>query len=658
MRDPPRTGKVLELPRHGLALLPVFLVILVAAAVSCQPSSVVVAAAAFLTPPQQPQPRVARHVLVRLNAETKKKSIVPTRSKLTPAQRLLQKNAEAKGGAGDSDATMIAPFDSVKEALYFVGDNLGKISSPSKTKENGKVYDGYQAGAAANKKKGQSPVQQILLARPSLLLNKPADTSDTSDSSSPPATTTTSTTATPAAKERQPKASVFDNFKETMFQTADLVSNQPRKKSTTFSSDQSMSPVQRMAGAASGDEFKPAVVRPPDRILVDAGVSLPDLQSDNPFIRVAAEWKLRNAQIRQNAQETRQNLESAVDAVKESVYKAGEVAQKTATEVERLPDRSRKLVNDVRSFVQAIPGVVEDTVDTITAIPKEVEQKVSQTVEKTVQVVDEVKSIPTKVQRSAAETVDKTVRVVDEVKAIPGKVQRTAEITVETTTKVINDVKAFPSKVQQTVDDIVFNTKVLLGQEKPRLKPKPPASPPKEEGDMAWRVAGTVAKTVGEAAWFVTKGTAQLGWKAAEAGLGMAQEQLAQQQKAKQSTGGSSSSSSSTMSAPTNAVKPPPPKVAAPARVSPLPSKSEAPKVTMAPPPKLMAPPKKETTKESDAVKAQSTPVVETAAEIDLGTAELDAQIAEALEAAKSALKKPFNSEDSNESSGNRKTMD
>jgi len=551
-------------------------------------------AAAFL-----PQERRAR-LFVAVYAERKP---VPTRSQLTPAERLLRKNAEAKGQGGQVEPST-APFDNVKEAFYSVGDNLGKIKQPKKKVD--KVYEGYKGAV-----KGQSPAQQIL-QNPLMKLNK------------------TSPKQTPV-KKGDPKPSIFDSFKDTIYGTADLVSNKPKK-----SSSKPKSPIQRIS-AVGTEEFKPSVAKQRDRVVPES-VSLEDLQSDNPLKRTAAELKLRDAELKQNAKQTKQTIENTVDSAKEGVYKASEFFQNTAADIERLPDRGRKLADDVSAFFQAIPGVVEETVDTITAIPTKVEQNLSKTFDKTVKAVDEVKAIPARVQQTAEKTANKAKETVDEVKSIPSKVQQTAEntartakTTVDKTVQVVNDVKAFPSKVQQSIADISYNTKVLLGKEKP--KPKPPPPPPKDAGEVARRAAGTVAKGVGDAAWFVTKGAAQLGWKAVEAGVDKVQEQLAQQQPNK----------------PSAAVKPPPPPPKPAAKKPPAPPKKEAGPKAEAPKP----PPAKETNAvsekkpEAEAPKPAATTASVEIVEKDLETAELDAEIAEALEAAKSALKPASDDQDS-----------
>lgn len=550
---------------------------------------------------------------------------VPTRSKLTPAERLLRKNAEEKGQLGSMEPSA-APFDSVKEAFYSVGDNLGKIKQPKKKVD--KVYGGYNGSV-----KGQSPAQQIL-NNPLMKLNK------TSRAKSP-------------AKENNPKPSIFENFKETIYGTADLVSNKPKK-----SSSKPKPPIQRISAVGS-EEFKPSVAKQQDRLIPES-VSLEDLQSDNPLKRTAAEFKLRDAELKRTAKQTKQTVEGTVDSVKEGVYKASDFFQNTAAEIERLPDRGRKLADNVSAFFQAIPGVVEETIDTITALPTTVEQKVSNTVDKTVKAVDEVKAIPTKVQQTAEktankakETVDMTVKVVDEVKAIPTKVQQTAENTARTakntvdkTVQVVNDVKAFPSKVQQSIEDFSYNTKVLLGKEKP--KPKPPPPPPKDAGEVARRVAGTVAKGVGDAAWFVTKGAAQLGWKAVEAGVGKVQEQLEQQQPKKSTAEGAVKTSAAAVVKP-----PPPPRPPKPAAKSP-PRKVEAPK----PPPAKETKTASEKKPEAETSKPASPAAPVDFVEKNLETAELDAEIAEALEAAKSALKpkRASDDDDSKKSSDKKKT--
>ena len=472
-----------------------------------------------------------------LFAKTKVKP-VPTRSNLTPAQRLMRKNGVKK----NQDES--APFDKVKEAVYLVGDGLDKITKP-KTQTD-KVYDGYKGDS----KKGQTPTQKLLQSTLQRRATNPSPGRKVKDSSNT-------------------KPSIFDSVKETFYGTADLVSK-PKKSS------KAKPPLQRIS--VPSEEFKPVARerQVPDSVR-DA---LPDLESNNPLKRTAAEVKIRNAEIKEKARKTQQGVEDGIKAVKEGAYQTKEFVQSTAKEIEQLPDRIRNFAAASESFFREIPVVVKETIDIITAIPVAVEQKAAQT------------------KKSVEETVDKTVKVVDDVKAIPSKVKQSAEKTAQTakdtvdkTVQVVNDVKAIPSKVQQTtqntvktVEDITFNTKVLLRMEKP--KPPPPPPPPKDAGELARRVGGSLAKGTGQAAWWVTKGAAGLGWKAVVAGVDKAKEAITQKQQ--QSTTGEPSSppppqKRPTVNAKAAAVAPPPtmpttistpPKPAVTTKTAPAPKKS------------------------------------------------------------------------------------
>lgn len=522
----------------------------------------------------------------------KQKRPVPTRSKLTPAQRLLRKNAEEL----NQNEAATGTFDKVKEVVYSVGDGVDRITKP-KAKTD-KVFDGYQGA-----RYGKSPTQQLL--QNTLQRGRPSAPVPRS-----------------AKQSSGPKPSVFDNVKEKIYGTADLVSN--AKKSS-----ESKPPIQRIA---VGPEFKPVAK---ERIVPDSvRDSLPDLDSNNPLRRTAAELKIRDAELKENARKTKQTIDSSVEAVKEGVYGVGEFLQSTATAIERLPDRIRNLAEAVVAFFKVIPVAVQETIDVVTAIPETVEQKATQA------------------KKSVSETVDKTVKVVDEVKAIPSKVQQTAENTAKTakdavdkTVQVVNDVKAIPSRVQQTaentkktVDDIAFNTKVLLGKEKPR--PPPPPPPPKDASEMAWRIAGSLVKGTGQVAWWVTKGTAQLGWKAVALGVDKAKEQITEKQKPPAASPSKGS------------VKPPaaPPKPSSGTKAATTTStkpRTSTPTTTKEPPKPYFT----SATKPEAAAAAATPPKVEpksaeskppepvSLAEKNFDDEELDSEIAEALEAAESALK-------------------
>lgn len=366
---------------------------------------------------EQPVARTAEPsssgLFAALSNKNPKSKLVPTRSKLTPAQRLMQKNL-----AGKDDVP--SEFDKLKDIAYAVGDGLSNLGTATgANKENTKIFDGY---TGVDTKVRKSPTQQLL---ETLSMNKRPD-------------------VTPAKVivEPSPSRSVFDSVKGAIYGTADLASSiGGGGKDETKNA---VPPIQRLS-----NDFKPATKA---QLVASRSVrdAISDLESPNPIQRLIAEWKIRDLEFKENARQQKKQVEDGIDKFKDDVYAVGDFLQKTSTEIQALPGRIQKFAEAMVAFFQSIPVVVQETVDTITAIPERVEQKAAA------------------VKTSVEETVDKTIKVVEDVKAIPSKVQQTAENTKQSVNAAVQKVEEVSTSAKVILG---------LEKPKPRPPRSPPPQP-------------------------------------------------------------------------------------------------------------------------------------------------------------------------------------
>ena len=275
----------------------------------------------------------------------------------------------------------------------------------------------------------------------------------------------------PKAVEEPPPSSGLDSVKNAIYGTADKITIVAQQKKEQEKSN-------KPASNARLERSKQVLE------------VLPDLKDPNPIKRFSAEWKIKDLELQENIREKQQQVTSTVDNIKSAAYALFDFFKSAVAFLQKLPDRIQNSIRKILNFVESVPGVVEETVETVTSIPAKVEQK-----------TDEI-------QTSVTKTVKKTQQTIDDVKAIPSKVQQNVETTKENVKSAVN-----------TVEEVSTNIKVLLGLEKP--VPKPPKKPPPKPAtgaDLAKDVLGTVASGAGKAAWWVTKGTAGLAFKATKAG--------------------------------------------------------------------------------------------------------------------------------------------
>lgn len=355
----------------------------------------------------------------------------PVKNALTPAQRILnqQKNR---------DEPQEADFDKLKNTLYNVGDGLSSMSNKFSSGAKPIVKGGYKEKKASK----ASPTLRIL-----------------------------ENLQTPKAVEAPPPASVLDSVKSTLYGTADTISSLAQQNKEQSS--------RKIVASSERLERSKQVLE-----------VLPDLQDPNPIKRLSAEWKIKDLELQENLREKQQQVASTVDAFKSAIYAAIDVFETIVAFLQKLPDRIQKSIRKVLNFVESVPVVVEETVETVTSIPAKVEEKTED------------------IQTSVTETVKKTQQTIDEVKSIPSKVQQNVETT-----------KANVKSAVNTAEEVSTNIKVLLGLEKP--VPKPPKQPPPKPStgaDLAKDLLGTTASGVGKVLWWVTKETAGLAFEATKVG--------------------------------------------------------------------------------------------------------------------------------------------
>lgn len=390
------------------------------------------------------------------------KAQVPTRSKLTPAQRVLLKNKGPALLSSDSEAT--SEFEKIKSMAYALGDGLTTLASKTPTN---KIVDGYN-GLKKTNNINKTPTQQLL----QVLVKRPLDSKNNKK-----------------LVEPIPTRSVFDSVKGAIYTTADIASSIATTAAKSRKSNNN-----NLSSSAPLVKSRLETSRPVRNIL-------PDLQSTNPLQRWTAEWKLRDMEWQARVASQQAQVTSAVDDFKDNFYTTADLVSKIATDIVEAPDR-------IQAWVESIPSTIDTWTSRAEQQVNAVQTGVVKTVDQTIQVVEDVKAIPSRVQQSV-ETTTKNV------KAIPSRVQQSVETTKQNVNAAVS-----------AVEEVSTSAKVLLGLEKPKPRPpkRPPPAPP-GASDLAWRAVGAVMTGTGRAVWWISSNAAQLAYQSMAQGVQQMMEQ-------------------------------------------------------------------------------------------------------------------------------------
>ncbi len=237
-----------------------------------------------------------------------------------------------------------------------------------------------------------------------------------------------------------------------------------------------------------------------DETVINLTPYLADLDSPNPIkvlqakFAIAAEERKRKRRLQEQAQR------EAIDDIKNRVYGIVDTVQTMYATVASVPDKVEEAVIAAEEAIEKSAEQTRNTVREVQAIPSKVQKAVEDT------------------KKSVDDTKRATIEVVEEVRSIPKKVENK----VAETKQSIQETKEGVESVVKKVEDLTFEAKVMAGLEKPKPKPPPPPPPPKTNKEIAMDVAGVVAKTTGQAAVVVGKGTISLTATAAKAAFNAA----------------------------------------------------------------------------------------------------------------------------------------
>lgn len=277
----------------------------------------------------------------------------------------------------------------------------------------------------------------------------------------------------------------------------DLDYNKPKKTPI-----QNLKLSQTTATVTDATSFRP-VSKPStnrDETVANLTPYLADLNSSNPVKVLKAKYAISLEEWKRNRRIQEQKRREAIDGIKQKVFTVVDAIQV------------------FYSMILNLPKTIEDTIISI-------EETIEQTNTQVTKAAQDVQEIPSKIQKavddakkSVDDTQKATLEVVNEVKSIPQKIEKS----VADTKQSINDTKENVENFIHKVEDITFEAKVLMGLEKPKPKPLPPPPPPKTSNEIALEIAGAVAKTTGQAAFAVGKGTLGLTATAAKAAINVA----------------------------------------------------------------------------------------------------------------------------------------
>lgn len=316
------------------------------------------------------------------------------------------------------------------------------------------------------------------------------------------------------------QGSLFDSVKGAVYGTFDAAGN--LATSTEESQQEQI------------ESFKP-IVRSSLGASEDIQTSLSELNSNNPVRKIIAKNKIRDFEKKELEMQEAIERHKKSRQAKEIVYKVVDVSKSTAEGLSKLPQLIYGAYETTRDFFSSIPGITKRAVDTVVAIPDEIQRKAED------------------VQKSVDNSVETAKQVVETVKSIPNKVKETAD-----------SVKETAYNAADTVDETVQKGKVLLGVEKEaNLKPRPPNTPPPKPltaKEIGWKVAGGVASVGTKVAWFAGKSLAFITWKGAKLAFEKGQEALQEQHNATVAASSSLSMSSKSDVATASTVESSPPK--------------------------------------------------------------------------------------------------
>jgi hypothetical protein len=166
-------------------------------------------------------------------------------------------------------------------------------------------------------------------------------------------------------------------------------------------------------------------------------------------------------------------------------------SQALGDETQEIFDKSMKTVMEAIALAKGLPSKVNETVEKIQQILKDVQDisiKVNEFVQET--------------KQSVEKTVEKTQQTIKDVQDIPKKVTRSLE-----------DTKQSISKKQEPMREAVSSAKVLFGLERPSLRSRWYRMIPMTPQEEALDLAGNAILATGKMALWVGKGVGSLAWK-------------------------------------------------------------------------------------------------------------------------------------------------
>ena len=370
---------------------------------------------------------------------TTTKTMIPTKSKLTPIQRLKIQQYQNNNNNNNDDDTMndsttpsttLSKFDQFKSLLYSVSDTIAATTTPptpivvvkgvgtrnknnnnnkkssSSNSNTNKVYDGFNSKSfqQTTSKSGSFPFSMTAFQ-------------------SPFAKTVPSVVVVDVPTK---PPSLFDTLKGTVYNTADFITSS--SKATNTAATNKPSPVQRMSSKS---------------IVKKNGNTAPVSPGNDPFTQL-----------------------------KEGFYTMNDIIAKTIETVPTIPQKVERTSQQTMTFVtRTIPNRAQDTVQTVTSIPNRMEQSI------------------TNVQSTVETKMEQTKQFLQSIQAIPEQVQDTVTTT-----------QTSLQSAQASLQDMTTSLQVQLGLRTPVVQPPkqvPPVSSPKSTEHLLWDVAWTGTRTVG-----------------------------------------------------------------------------------------------------------------------------------------------------------------
>jgi len=233
---------------------------------------------------------------------------------------------------------------------------------------------------------------------------------------------------------------------------------------------------------------------------------LEDLQSRNPLKRLKAQAAIQRHERRQRRRIAQEEREEQIESIKQRFFDIIDGFQKLFAALVALPSKVEEVVESTQYSIEEAMIKAGETAGEVQSLPLKIQKAVQEARESILETQRQT-------QRSIQETKERTQNVIQTVQNLP----QTVEATVEESQRKVQEATDNVRRAAKQLEDLTFEAKVVLGLEEAKPKPPPPPKSGEEIAkELAVKAAGTVASAAGNLAVEAGKGTVELGFTGAK----------------------------------------------------------------------------------------------------------------------------------------------